>query len=87
MNKYEGGGPLKNRQIIFRILFTGEPVLEQLVHAVHETAAVKMLRAMGWKPGQGAGERVSKKEKKRVGEQRRVYGCYMPDELRQVREC
>ncbi|XP_026320879.1 G patch domain-containing protein 1 homolog isoform X2 [Hyposmocoma kahamanoa] len=61
----------------------GEPVLEQLVHAVHETAAVKMLRAMGWRPGQGAGERISKKEKRRAGEQRRVYGCCLPDELRE----
>ncbi|KAJ2941404.1 hypothetical protein O0L34_g3612 [Tuta absoluta] len=64
----------------------GEPVLEQLVRAVHETAAVKMLRAMGWRPGQGAGERVSKREKRRATQQHRVYGCYMPPELRQDKE-
>lgn len=72
--------------VILHFWSTGDPVLEQLIHAVHETTAVKMLRAMGWKPGQGAGERISKKEKKRAGEQRRVYGCYLPDELREVSE-
>ncbi|XP_048484244.1 G patch domain-containing protein 1 homolog isoform X2 [Plutella xylostella] len=61
----------------------GEPVLEQLIRTVHETAAVRLLKAMGWKPGQGAGVRVSKKEKKDERQRKKVYGCYMPEELRQ----
>ncbi|XP_030024107.2 G patch domain-containing protein 1 homolog isoform X1 [Manduca sexta] len=62
----------------------GEPVLEQLVQAVHETAAVKMLRAMGWRQGQGTGERVSGQQKKRARDQHKVYGCYIPPEMRPV---
>ncbi|XP_060807287.1 G patch domain-containing protein 1 homolog [Amyelois transitella] len=61
----------------------GEPVLEQLVKAVHETAAVKMLRAMGWRPGQGTGDRITRAEKKKGKEQHKVYGCYMPKDLRE----
>ncbi|XP_072947924.1 G patch domain-containing protein 1 homolog [Epargyreus clarus] len=61
----------------------GEPVLEQLVRAVHESAAVRMLRAMGWREGQGTGDRVTRREKKRAKDQHKVYGCYMPPELRQ----
>ncbi|CAH0717746.1 unnamed protein product, partial [Brenthis ino] len=61
----------------------GEPVLGQLIRAVHETAAVKILRKMGWKPGQGVGDRVSHGEKKKAKEQHKVYGCYMPPEMMQ----
>ncbi|XP_026750397.2 G patch domain-containing protein 1 homolog [Galleria mellonella] len=64
----------------------GEPVLEQLVKAVHETAAVRMLRAMGWRPGQGAGDRVSRADKVRAKRQHKVYGCYMPQEMRPNQE-
>ncbi|XP_068624984.1 G patch domain-containing protein 1 homolog [Battus philenor] len=62
----------------------GEPVLEQLVRAVHETAAVKMLRAMGWREGQGTGERLPKTAKRKAKEQHKVYGCYMPTEMKDV---
>ncbi|XP_045505311.1 G patch domain-containing protein 1 homolog [Colias croceus] len=61
----------------------GEPVLEQLLRPVHESAAVKMLRAMGWREGQGTGERLTRMEKKKAKKQHRVYGCYMPTDLRQ----
>ncbi|KAL0811841.1 hypothetical protein ABMA28_009268 [Loxostege sticticalis] len=64
----------------------GEPVLEQLLKAVHETAAVKMLRAMGWRPGQGAGDRLTRADKKKAKKQHKVYGCYMPPEMRQENE-
>ncbi|CAH2057096.1 unnamed protein product, partial [Iphiclides podalirius] len=60
----------------------GEPVLQQLVRPVHETAAVRMLKAMGWREGQGAGERLPGEEKRRAREQHRVYGCYVPPEMR-----
>ncbi|RVE45109.1 hypothetical protein evm_010218 [Chilo suppressalis] len=64
----------------------GEPVLEQLLKAVHETAAVRMLRAMGWRPGQGTGDRLTKEEKRKRHTQHKVYGCYMPPEMRQNEE-
>ncbi|XP_063369505.1 G patch domain-containing protein 1 homolog [Cydia amplana] len=64
----------------------GEPVLEQLVRAVHETAAVRMLRAMGWRPGQGAGERLRRRQKTAASARHKVYGCYMPEELRPTSE-
>ncbi|CAH1640735.1 unnamed protein product [Spodoptera littoralis] len=64
----------------------GEPVLHQLLRPVHETAAVRMLRAMGWREGQGMGERLSSQDKKKSKEQHKVYGCYMPPELRQAQE-
>uniref|UniRef100_A0A2A4J8Q6 G-patch domain-containing protein n=1 Tax=Heliothis virescens TaxID=7102 RepID=A0A2A4J8Q6_HELVI len=64
----------------------GEPVLQQLVRAVHETAAVRMLRAMGWREGQGTGERLSKKDKDKAKDQHKVYGCYIPTEFRQNAE-
>ncbi|KAJ8710675.1 hypothetical protein PYW08_009190 [Mythimna loreyi] len=64
----------------------GEPVLHSLVRAVHETAAVRMLRAMGWKEGQGTGERLSAKGKKKAKDQHKVYGCYIPPEFRQGQE-
>ncbi|KAI8432651.1 hypothetical protein MSG28_013626 [Choristoneura fumiferana] len=60
----------------------GEPVLEQLLRPVHETAAVRMLRAMGWRAGQGVGGRQTRAQKKASGDQHKVYGCYMPEELR-----
>lgn len=59
-------------------------MLQQLVRAVHETAAVRMLKAMGWREGQGAGERLPGSEKRRAREQHRVYGCYMPPEMKEV---
>lgn len=54
------------------------------MRAVHETAAVKMLRKMGWKEGQGVGDRLTRAEKKKSKEQHKVYGCYVPPEMRQV---
>ncbi|XP_050671397.1 G patch domain-containing protein 1 homolog [Leptidea sinapis] len=61
----------------------GEPVLKQLLRPVHETAAVRMLKAMGWREGQGTGARLRKREKKKAKEEHRVYGCYIPKELRE----
>ncbi|GBP08846.1 G patch domain-containing protein 1 homolog [Eumeta japonica] len=62
----------------------GEPVLEQLLRPVHETTVVKMLKDMGWKPGQGTGERLTLKEKKTAREKHKVYGCYLPPEMREM---
>nr|CAG4641457.1 EOG090X013U [Eurycercus lamellatus] len=42
----------------------GIPALHDLFHPVKETIGIKLLRSMGWKPHQGAGERLTKREKK-----------------------
>lgn len=54
----------------------GVPVLESLLQPVRETVGIKLLKQMGWKPGQGTGPRVSRKEKKRTG--KKIYGCMLP---------
>lgn len=57
------------------------PVLHNFLHPIKETIGVKLLRAMGWKPHQGVGERVTKKEKKarkKKYEERKIYGCVLP---------
>ena len=41
----------------------GQPVLEQLFVPVRETIGVRLLREMGWKPGQGIGPRVTRRSK------------------------
>lgn len=60
-------------------------MLQQLIRPVHESAAVKMLRKMGWREGQGIGDRLSHGEKRKAKKQHKVYGCYMPPDMRQVR--
>ena len=42
----------------------GQPVFEQIFVPVKETIGVRLLREMGWKPGQGIGPRVTRKSKK-----------------------
>ncbi|KAH8261247.1 hypothetical protein KR044_005811 [Drosophila immigrans] len=44
----------------------GVPVLEQLLRPVRDKVAVRMLRSMGWKPGQGVGPRQTRKEKRQT---------------------
>ncbi|XP_030566828.1 G patch domain-containing protein 1 homolog [Drosophila novamexicana] len=41
----------------------GVPVLEQLLRPVRDKVAVRILKSMGWKPGQGVGPRQTRKEK------------------------
>ena len=41
----------------------------------------QLLMSLGWKPGQGIGPKVTKKDKKaRVASHSKVYGCAMPQE-------
>ncbi|EDW79115.1 uncharacterized protein Dwil_GK12430 [Drosophila willistoni] len=44
----------------------GVPVLEQLLKPVKDKVAVRILKSMGWKPGQGVGPRQTKKEKQQA---------------------
>ncbi|XP_017023042.1 G patch domain-containing protein 1 homolog [Drosophila kikkawai] len=42
----------------------GMPVLEQLLRPVRDKVAVRILKSMGWKPGQGVGPRQTRMEKR-----------------------
>lgn len=55
-----------------------------LLSLCSETVGVKLLKRMGWKPGQGVGPRQSRTEKRRAhvahrSAAGRVYGCSLPD--------
>lgn len=64
----------------------GEPVLRELLQPVKETTGMKLLRKMGWKPGQGTGPRLTKMEKRKMKEEYKktevkVYGCTLPRDV------
>ncbi|CAL1685913.1 unnamed protein product [Lasius platythorax] len=44
----------------------GAPVLKELLKPVKETVGIVLLKKMGWKPGQGVGSRLTKKEKQKI---------------------
>ncbi|XP_029055701.2 G patch domain-containing protein 1 [Osmia bicornis bicornis] len=44
----------------------GTPVLKDLLKPVKETVGIMLLKKMGWRPGQGIGSRVTKKEKAKI---------------------
>ncbi|XP_001863956.2 G patch domain-containing protein 1 homolog [Culex quinquefasciatus] len=63
----------------------GQPVLKALLEPAREKTAVAMLKRMGWREGQGIGERQSRGEKKKARERNRketyvmkMYGCEIP---------
>uniref|UniRef100_A0A182PKE8 G-patch domain-containing protein n=1 Tax=Anopheles epiroticus TaxID=199890 RepID=A0A182PKE8_9DIPT len=63
----------------------GQPVLQALLEPAKEKTAVKILKKMGWREGQGIGERQTRKEKKRANERNskehyimKMYGCEIP---------
>ncbi|KAJ8684164.1 hypothetical protein QAD02_019956 [Eretmocerus hayati] len=61
----------------------GTPVLQEILKPIRERVGVTLLKKMGWKPGQGVGPRLTKKEKKqkqRHREKVKVYGCTLPNQ-------
>ncbi|KAG7189842.1 hypothetical protein KM043_017499 [Ampulex compressa] len=44
----------------------GTPVLKELLKPVKDTVGIVLLKKMGWKPGQGVGSRITKKEKAKI---------------------
>lgn len=62
----------------------GEPVLQNLLKPVHDKAAVRILKSMGWRDTQGIGSRLTFREKKNINERnqremylQKKYGCDM----------
>ncbi|XP_065085578.1 G patch domain-containing protein 1 homolog [Ochlerotatus camptorhynchus] len=63
----------------------GTPVLKTLLEPAKERTAVRMLKNMGWREGQGIGERQSKVEKQKAKNRNdkelfvmKMYGCELP---------
>ncbi|XP_076248488.1 G patch domain-containing protein 1 [Calliopsis andreniformis] len=44
----------------------GTPVLKELLKPVKDTLGIMLLKKMGWRPGQGVGSRLTKKEKAKI---------------------
>nr|CAG4636774.1 EOG090X013U [Ceriodaphnia reticulata]SVE72769.1 EOG090X013U [Ceriodaphnia reticulata] len=64
----------------------GLPALHSILNPVKDTIGIKLLRAMGWKPNQGVGERITKKQKRerrKKNEETRTFGCGLPPSLKQ----
>lgn len=60
----------------------GIPVLHQLLEPARENIAIRLLKKMGWKEGQGIGARMTRKEKKQAEKRNekelyvmKMYGC------------
>uniref|UniRef100_A0A182QSF9 G-patch domain-containing protein n=1 Tax=Anopheles farauti TaxID=69004 RepID=A0A182QSF9_9DIPT len=71
----------------------GQPVLRALLEPAREKTAVKILKQMGWREGQGIGERQTRGEKKRANERTckeqylmKMYGCEIPGRTEQTIE-
>ncbi|XP_046396978.1 G patch domain-containing protein 1 homolog [Ischnura elegans] len=64
----------------------GVPVLLSILQPVRDTVGVRLLKKMGWKPGQGVGPRVTKLEKRQARKKsykqtKKIYGCSLPEDL------
>uniref|UniRef100_A0A1A9VMQ1 G-patch domain-containing protein n=1 Tax=Glossina austeni TaxID=7395 RepID=A0A1A9VMQ1_GLOAU len=63
----------------------GEPVLYHLIKSVRDKVSVRILKAWGWRPGQGVGPRQTRQAKRRDRERYKReqyllerYGCELP---------
>ncbi|XP_034249533.1 G patch domain-containing protein 1 homolog [Thrips palmi] len=60
----------------------GQPVLRDILQPAKETVGVRLLRSMGWRPGQGVGPRLNHQQKKTQQREirkasKKVYGCQL----------
>lgn len=65
----------------------GVPVLHSLLQPAKETIGIRLLKSMGWKPGQGVGPRLTKTQKLKARREHKknigkVYGCEVPKEFK-----
>ncbi|XP_076371013.1 G patch domain-containing protein 1 isoform X2 [Tachypleus tridentatus] len=56
----------------------GVPPLKDLILPVNESIGVRLLKQMGWRPGQGIGPRVKKRQKQQQNPGVKIYGCSLP---------
>ncbi|XP_055529891.1 G patch domain-containing protein 1 homolog [Wyeomyia smithii] len=63
----------------------GQPVLRSLLKPAKEKTAICILKKMGWREGQGIGDRQTRTEKKKINERNKkeeyvmkIYGCALP---------
>ena len=62
-------------------IIPGEPVLDQLIRPAKETVGVRLLKEMGWKPGQGVGPKLTRKHKKQISTStKRLFGPSLPNQ-------
>ncbi|XP_063976054.1 G patch domain-containing protein 1 homolog [Diachasmimorpha longicaudata] len=75
-----GKGTKRERQRANDGPIPGVPVLQDLLKPISDTVGVALLKKMGWKPGQGVGPRVTRREKQKTRERndKKVYGCSLP---------
>lgn len=62
----------------------GQPALQDIIKPIVETVGVRILKRLGWKPGQGIGPLITHAEKKL--QQKKVYGCALPEDRAAPRE-
>lgn len=70
----------KRRRDAENDIIPGQPVaFDELFRPVTDTVGVRLLRNMGWRPGQGIGPRLTKKQKeKQAAANKRMFGCPLP---------
>jgi G patch domain-containing protein 1 len=58
----------------------GVPPLQDLIVPAKSTIGARLLKAMGWKEGQGVGPKISRPIMTNPSASQRVYGCSLPQE-------
>ena len=62
-------------------MIPGDPVLDQFLRPSQDTIGIRLLREMGWKPGQGIGAKLTRKRKKlKTKSTKRLFGPSRSDE-------
>ena len=63
----------------------GEPVLDLFIRPAKDTIGVRLLKEMGWKPGQGIGPKLTRSHKKRVTTStKKMFGPSLPTSKRKI---
>ncbi|XP_063236605.1 G patch domain-containing protein 1 homolog [Bacillus rossius redtenbacheri] len=62
--EYSERGQKRQKAVTSEGPIPGTPVLQQLLQPARDTVGARLLRRMGWKPGQGVGPRLSARDKR-----------------------